>query len=49
MKIIITVLWYIDLLLGNDHETDETAVARQRTASNNENTVGSGVFYVVLS
>jgi hypothetical protein len=43
-------LWHIDLLLGNDKEMNETtAVATQQPARNNENTVGSGVFYVVLS
>jgi hypothetical protein len=44
------ILWHIDPLLRNDRETDETtAVDRQRTASNNLNTVGIGVFYVVRS
>jgi hypothetical protein len=45
------ILWHIDLLLGNDRETDNetTTVARQRPASNNGRTVGSGVFYVVRS
>jgi hypothetical protein len=43
-------LWHIDLLLGNNRETNETtAVARQRPARNNGSTVGSGVFYVVHS
>jgi hypothetical protein len=50
IKIIITILWHIDPMLGNDHETDETtAVARQRTASNSGNTIGSSVFYMVHS
>jgi hypothetical protein len=41
---------HIDLLLGNDPETNEkTAVARQRSARNNGSTVGSNVFNVVLS
>jgi hypothetical protein len=44
----ILILWRILPLLGNDRETNETtAVARQRPARNNGNTVGGGVIYVV--
>jgi hypothetical protein len=42
---------YIDPLLGNDHGTNNEAMAvdRQWPARNNGCTVGSGVFYVVHS
>jgi hypothetical protein len=45
------ILWHIDPLLDNDRETNnETrAVATHRPARNNGSTVGSGVFFVVLS
>jgi hypothetical protein len=44
------ILWHTDLLLGNDHKTNEkTAVARQQPMYNNGGTVGGGVFYVVHS
>jgi hypothetical protein len=45
------VLWRTDSLLGNDRETnnDTVAVARQRSARNDESTAESGVFYVVRS
>jgi hypothetical protein len=48
---IIYILWHIDPLLGNYREinNETTAVARQRPASNNGSTVGSVVFYMVLS
>jgi hypothetical protein len=38
-------------MLGNDRDTNNetTAVVRQRPARNDGSTVGSGVFYVVLS
>jgi hypothetical protein len=48
--LLVKILWYIDPLLGNNRETNETtAVARQRSARNNGNTDGSGVFYIVRS
>jgi hypothetical protein len=44
------ILWYVDLLLGNDRETNDTmAVVRQQPARKNGSTVGSGVFCVVRS
>jgi hypothetical protein len=49
-RVVPFVLWHTDSLLGNDCETNETAVvARQRPARNGGSSVGSGVFYVVRS
>jgi hypothetical protein len=45
------ILWHIDLLLGNDGETNNEAtdVASQRPSRHNGSTVGSNVFYVTRS
>jgi hypothetical protein len=45
------ILWLIDPLLGNDHETnnEKTAVAKQRPTLNNGSTAGGGVSSVVRS
>jgi hypothetical protein len=45
------ILWRIDQLLGNDHETynEKTAVDRQCPALNNGSPVGGDVVYVVRS
>jgi hypothetical protein len=42
--VFLKMLWHIDPLLGNDHETNKEtmAVARQRPTHSNGSTVGSG-------
>jgi hypothetical protein len=51
MDLSLLILWHIDPLLSNDHNTsnETTTVARQRPACNIESTVGGSVFYVVRS
>jgi hypothetical protein len=47
---ILKILWHINLLLANDHKTNETtAIARQQPACNSGSAVGRGVFCVVRS
>jgi hypothetical protein len=50
LSVNISILWHIDLLLGNDCETNDTmTIARQWPAFNSGSTVESGFFYVVCS